>query len=72
MAARKRAEGSTNSGSESFVYSIPEELRRAARIVAELAPPGKLEGDHKNIAAQDSKKYAFRTNDTNVPRQKLR
>jgi hypothetical protein len=71
-APRKRADGGTNFGSQSFAYSIPEELRRAARIVAESAPPAKPEGNHESIAAQARKKYALKTNDTNAPHQKLR
>lgn len=43
--AKKRTDGSTISGSESFVYSIPEELGRAARIVAGSTAPGKLDGE---------------------------
>jgi hypothetical protein len=44
--ARKR---SVDSGS--FAYSIPKELREAACIVAESAPPATPEGDHEQIAA---------------------
>jgi hypothetical protein len=55
----------------SFAYSIPEDLREAARIVAESAPPGVPEGDHEQVAASIRRKYALRTNDTNVPQQAL-
>jgi hypothetical protein len=64
--ARKR---STDGGG--FAYSIPKELREAARIVAESAPPATPEGDHEKIAAAIRRKYARDTNDTNVPRQAL-
>ncbi|KAL4861530.1 pectate lyase superfamily protein-domain-containing protein [Aspergillus spectabilis] len=64
--ARKR---SGNSGS--FAYSIPKELREAARIMAESAPTATPEGDHEQIAAATRRKYALDTNDTNVPRQAL-
>ncbi|KAL3483769.1 pectate lyase superfamily protein-domain-containing protein [Aspergillus germanicus] len=64
--ARKQ---SADSGS--FAYSIPKELREAARIVAESAPPATPEGDHEQVAAAARHKYARDTNDTNVPHQAL-
>ncbi|KAL4756197.1 pectin lyase-like protein [Aspergillus foveolatus] len=64
--AKKR---STNGGS--FTYSIPEGLRDAARIVAEASSPAIPNGDHEQVAASIRRKYALRTNDTNVPHQAL-
>ncbi|KAG2000883.1 hypothetical protein GB937_010729 [Aspergillus fischeri] len=66
---KRRQDGN---GTQTFTYSIPDELRQAARLVAETTPPAKPEGDHENIAAQIRKKYALRNNDTNMPPQKLR
>ncbi|GIJ91455.1 hypothetical protein Asppvi_010421 [Aspergillus pseudoviridinutans] len=54
-----------------FTYSIPDELREAARIVAESSPPAKATGDHEQVAAAIRKKYALKTNDTNFPPQRL-
>ncbi|KAL6229265.1 hypothetical protein BDW75DRAFT_249917 [Aspergillus navahoensis] len=57
---------------KSPTYSIPEGLREAARIVAESAPPATPKGDHEQVAADIRRKYSLRTNDTNVPSQRLR
>ncbi|RPA79578.1 pectin lyase-like protein [Ascobolus immersus RN42] len=67
---RKAATGSKNT-TETYSYSIPDELREAARLVAELSPPETPQGDHESIAAKMRKKYALKTNDTNVPKQSL-
>ncbi|KAL4769204.1 pectate lyase superfamily protein-domain-containing protein [Aspergillus nidulans var. acristatus] len=57
---------------KAFTYSIPENLREAARIIAKSAPPATPKGDHEQVAADICRKYALYTNDTNVPPQQLR
>ncbi|KAK2742694.1 hypothetical protein FQN57_005149 [Myotisia sp. PD_48] len=52
-----------------YVYSIPPELVAAARIVAELAPPAILRGNHSLVAAQIQEKYRPKVKDTNTPAQ---
>lgn len=54
----------------SFSYSLSDELREAARIVAESTRPATPEGDHEQVAAEIRRKYAPKTNDTNFPPQR--
>lgn len=59
--------GDTNSSVEdTTVYTIPAELREAARIVAE-SEPQVPSGNHSDVAAAMKEKYALKTNDTNKP-----
>ncbi|RSL89261.1 hypothetical protein CDV31_015909 [Fusarium ambrosium] len=47
-------------------YTIPSELKDAARIVAE-SKPQKPTGDHAQVAAKIRAKYDHKLNDTNAP-----
>jgi hypothetical protein len=69
---RKRQDQSTGNTTYSFTYSIPDELREAARIVAESKPPATPQGDHERVAQEVRSKYALKTNDTNSPPQKYK
>lgn len=55
----------------SFTYSISDELREAARVLAEFSPPAIPPGDHEEVAAETRRKYAIPSNDTNFPPQRL-
>jgi hypothetical protein len=55
-----------------YSYSIPAELREAARILAEADPQSPSTGNHSAVAAQMRAKYGTKTRDTLVPPQTLR
>ncbi|KAJ5726246.1 uncharacterized protein N7483_007603 [Penicillium malachiteum] len=57
---------------DNYGYSIPPELREAARIVAESAPPSPSTGNHSAVAALMRAKYGTGVKDTSVPLQTYR
>ncbi|KAJ5553987.1 hypothetical protein N7513_003946 [Penicillium frequentans] len=54
---------------DSYGYSIPDELRKAAKLLAERTPPSPPTGNHSDVAALMNEKYRAKNQDTNVPRQ---
>ncbi|OBT80414.1 hypothetical protein VF21_00738 [Pseudogymnoascus sp. 05NY08] len=64
----QRRQNQANSTTEAAAksYSISPELAEAARIMAE-ATPQVAKGNHSTVAAAMRKKYAHKSNDTNVP-----
>jgi hypothetical protein len=64
----KREENSTIK----YGYSIPDELRQAAKLVAESTPPSPSTGNHSAIAALMDEKYGTGNKDTHVPVQAFR
>jgi hypothetical protein len=54
---------------EKYGYSIPDELREAAKIIAESTPPSPSAGNHSAIAALMDEKYGTGIRDTYVPPQ---
>ncbi|RYP21256.1 hypothetical protein DL767_009308 [Monosporascus sp. MG133] len=63
---RRQQQGNGTAEVVATSYSISPELAEAARIMAE-ATPQVSSGNHSEVAAAMRKKYAHRTNDTNVP-----
>lgn len=78
----KAAETSTDSNNqtirrssdtkENYGYSIPPELREAARILAESTPPSPSTGNHSAVAALMREKYRSGISDTSIPLQSYR
>lgn len=73
---RKRATNATESSfsnsSSTFTYTLPPEVVEAARIVAEASQHSTADDDdYSMIAAGLRAKYRNKTNDTNVPHQRL-
>ncbi|KAJ5613709.1 hypothetical protein N7528_007363 [Penicillium herquei] len=64
----RRSSGTT----DQYGYSIPPELREAARIVAESTPPSPSTGNHSAVAALMDAKYGNGVKDTSVPLQNHR
>ncbi|KAJ5710984.1 hypothetical protein N7488_005140 [Penicillium malachiteum] len=64
----RRSSGTT----DQYGYSIPPELREAARIVAELTPPSPSTGNHSAVAALMDAKYGNGVKDTSAPLQNHR
>lgn len=64
----RNATATPSSGNKA--YSIPTELARAARIVAE-STPNKPTGNHSLVASQFRNKYGKGRRDTNAPSQAL-
>ncbi|RHZ63004.1 hypothetical protein CDV55_105196 [Aspergillus turcosus] len=62
----------SSDGTAQYSYSIPAELREAARILAEADPPSPSTGNHSAVAAEMRAKYGIKTKDTLVPPQTLR
>lgn len=54
---------------ERYRYSIPDELREAARVDAESEPPAPSNGNHSAVAALMDRKYGTGRPDTFVPSQ---
>lgn len=52
-----------------YGYSIPDELREAAKIVAESTPPSPPTGNHSAVTALMDEKYGTGNQDTHVPSQ---
>ncbi|KAJ5387333.1 hypothetical protein N7509_009874 [Penicillium cosmopolitanum] len=67
-AHQKRDEGNSSSIGQG-AYSIPIELARAARILAESKPPTPSTGEHEELARKARMKYFSPSNDTNTPQQ---
>lgn len=68
---QSRAVGGASASPEQYSYSIPQELRDAARVVAEsthLSPTG----NHSAVAARMRTKYGTNVSDTLVPPQAVR
>jgi hypothetical protein len=57
---------SSNSAKSTSPYSIPSELKKAAKKLAESTDQTP-KGDHAKVAATTRKKYRHNTNDTNTP-----
>ncbi|KAB8225907.1 pectin lyase-like protein [Aspergillus novoparasiticus] len=68
----RTAVANSSGDSHRYTYSISPGLANAARMMAESNPPGPTAGDPAAVAARIQQKYALKTNDTNVPPQKLR
>ena len=48
---------STANSTFAYSYPIPDEIREAARIVAESAPQARPAGNHEEVAARMRRKY---------------
>lgn len=57
---------------DNYGYSIPSELRKAARILAESEPPSPSRGNHSAVAALMREKYGTEVKDTSIPPQTYR
>lgn len=63
---RRQQKGNNTVEGAATSYSIPPKLAEAARIMAESTAQVPS-GNHSEVAAAMRKKYAHKTNDTNVP-----
>lgn len=70
--AQMTRRSSRETAQSQYGYSIPAELREAARIMAEEEPPSPSTGNHSAVAAQMRAKYGLKTKDTLSPPQTLR
>jgi hypothetical protein len=66
----RRRDSNTTSSTGNQAYSIPPELAKAARIVAE-STPNKPTGNQGQVAAQIRQKYGKGRRDSNTPKQAL-
>lgn len=69
---QSRAVGGASASQAQYSYSIPHELRDAARIVAEATDISPSTGNYSAVAAQMRAKYETNVSDTLVPPQAVR
>lgn len=62
-----RAVSGASASPEQYSYSIPQELRDAARVVAESTYHSPSTGNHSAVAARMRAKYGTNVSDTLVP-----
>ncbi|KAJ3952539.1 hypothetical protein N0V92_011011 [Colletotrichum tropicale] len=63
---RRQTQDNSTAGTQAPNYSISPELAAAAKFLAEATPQLPL-GNHSEVASAMRRKYAHKTNDTNVP-----
>ncbi|OQE59001.1 hypothetical protein PENNAL_c0346G01177, partial [Penicillium nalgiovense] len=69
---RKTLNRRDSNATTQYGYSIPVELKIAARILAESEPPSPSTGNHSAVAAEMRAKYGSKAKDTLIPQQVLR